>query len=69
MRWLMKLSKLTKPELEKILENANFTKEEEIIFLMLSKGKSLEEISAKTFLPIATVNNSSYMGKNYTYTR
>ena len=52
----MKLSKLTKPELEKILENANFTKEEEIIFLMLSKGKSLEEISAKTFLPIATVN-------------
>lgn len=52
----MKLSKLTKPELEEIYRNANFTEEEEKIFWMLAVGKSLEQISAKTFLPIATVN-------------
>lgn len=28
----MKISELTKPELEKIIENANFTDEEERIF-------------------------------------
>ena len=52
----MKLSKLTKRELEEIYRNANFTEEEEKIFWMLAGGKSLEQISAKTFLPIATVN-------------
>lgn len=52
----MKLSKLTKPELEEIYRNANFTEEEEKIFWMLAGGKSLEQISAKNFLPIATVN-------------
>lgn len=52
----MKFSKLTKPELEEIYRNANFTEEEEKIFWMLAGGKSLEQISAKTFLPIATVN-------------
>lgn len=52
----MKLSKLTKPELEEIFWNANFTEEEEKVFWLLAGGKSLEQISAKTFLPIATVN-------------
>ena len=52
----MKLSKLTKPELEEIYRNVNFTEEEEKLFWMLAGGKSLEQISAKTFLPIATVN-------------
>ena len=52
----MKLSKLTKPELEEIFRNANFTEEEEKVFWLLAGGKSLEQISAKTFLPIATVN-------------
>ena len=52
----MKLSKLTKPELEEIFRNANFTEEEEKIFWMIAGGNSLEQISAKTFLPIATVN-------------
>ena len=52
----MKLSKLTKPELEEIYRNANFTEEEEKILWMLAGGTSLEQISAKTFLPIATVN-------------
>lgn len=41
----MKFSDLTKPELEKILNNANFTKEEENIFLLSTKGKSLVEIA------------------------
>lgn len=36
----MKFSKLIKPELEKIIENANFTEEEETIFKDLSKGIS-----------------------------
>ena len=52
----MKLSKLTKPELEEIFRNANFTEEEKKVFWLLARGKSLEQISAKTFLPIATVN-------------
>ena len=34
----MRFSKLTKPELDYFLENANFTEEEEKIFKMLSKG-------------------------------
>ena len=41
----MKFSQLTKPELEEILKNANFTEEEEEIFKLLVKGKSLEEIA------------------------
>ena len=32
----MKFSELTKPELDEILENANFTEEEENIFTMLA---------------------------------
>lgn len=41
----MKLSKLTKPELEEIFRNANFTEEEEKVFWDLSKGISQKEIS------------------------
>lgn len=41
----MKFSKLIKPELEKIIENANFTEEEETIFKDLSKGISQKEIA------------------------
>lgn len=39
----MKLSKLTKPELEEIFRNANFTEEEEKVFKMLSCGKLLQK--------------------------
>lgn len=35
----MKLSQLTKPELDKILQNANFTKDEEEIFFNVVKRK------------------------------
>lgn len=41
----MKFSELTKPELDDILKNANFTEEENEIFELLVKGKSLEEIA------------------------
>lgn len=41
----MKFSQLTKPELEEILKNANFTEDEEEIFKLLARGKSLEEIA------------------------
>lgn len=41
----MEFSKLIKPELEEIIESANFTQEEESIFKLLGKGKSITEIS------------------------
>ena len=41
----MKFSKLTRPELEEILQNANFTEEEAEIFNLLSQGKSITEIA------------------------
>lgn len=43
----MKFSQLTKPELEKILENANFTEEEERIFKLLSRNFTQKEIVAR----------------------
>lgn len=51
----MKLSKLTKPELENIRSNANFTTEEEQIFTLLFRGFSNKEISIKTCLSLRTV--------------
>lgn len=52
---LMKFSRLTKPELEKILQNANFTKDEEEIFKDLSRGISEKEISLRHFISVSTV--------------
>lgn len=52
----MKLSKLTKPELEEILENANLTDDEMDVFLMLSRGKSIKEIAFKQSVSTATVS-------------
>ena len=43
----MKLSKLTKPELDEIFRNANFTEEEEQVFKMLSCGKTITETAQK----------------------
>lgn len=43
----MRLSELTKPELEKIRKNANFTKDEETVFEMVSRGKTIVEIADK----------------------
>lgn len=51
----MKLSRLTKPELDKILQNANFTKDEEGIFKDLSRGLSGKEISLRHSISSSTV--------------
>ena len=52
----MKFSELTKPELEKITENANFTEEEQEIFKLLVADKSLEEIAQRLLLSKATIS-------------
>lgn len=49
------LSSLTKPELEELIELCNFSEEEGIIFHMLSKSKSLTEISLETQFSVSTV--------------
>lgn len=52
----MKLSKLTKPELDRIKECANFTDDEVEIFELLAKGKSITEISYSTNISCRTVS-------------
>lgn len=52
----MKFSQLTKPELEEILKNANFTEEEAEIFNLLSQGKSITEIALHMSLCNRTIN-------------
>lgn len=52
----MKLSKLTKPELEQIVENANFTDEEFEVFKLLTKGKTITEIAQQVSVCNRTVN-------------
>ena len=49
----MKFSKLTKPELEVIIENANFTEQEEEIFSLLARGFIPKEISMKICIPLS----------------
>lgn len=51
----MKFSELTKPELDAILENANFT-EELRIFKLLSQGRSITEIAMRLSVCDRTVN-------------
>lgn len=52
----MKFSRLTKPELENIISNANFTDDEKTVFLFLSKGKTIKEIAQKMSVCSRTVN-------------
>ena len=52
----MKLSELTKPELEKIKENANFTDEELRIFKLLSQDKSITDIAVRMSTSSRTIN-------------
>lgn len=49
------LSTLTKPELEEIENKANFSDEEKIIYYMLSKKKSLTEISINNQISLSTL--------------
>ena len=51
----MKFSKLTKPELEKIIENANFTEQEEEIFCLLARGLISKEIAMRLCISTRTV--------------
>lgn len=60
----MKFSELTKPELDRILENANFTEEEQEIFKLLMAGKSLEEIAQRLMLSKATISRRVKSIKN-----
>ena len=51
----MKFSKLTKPELETIIKNANFTEQEEEIFYLLARGFTSKEIAMRLCLSTRTV--------------
>lgn len=52
----MKFSRLTKPELEEILKNANFTDEEAEVFELLVADKSLEEVSQRLLISKTTTS-------------
>ena len=52
----MKLSELTKPELDGIRKNANFTEDEEKVFEMASRGKTIVEIADKMNVSERTVD-------------
>lgn len=52
----MRLSELTKPEIEAIVGNANFTEEEYQVFQYLSKGVTLDEMVFKLKLSKATIS-------------
>lgn len=52
----MKLSELTKPELDAIRKNANFTKDEETVFEMVSRGKTIVEIADRINVSERTVD-------------
>ncbi len=52
----MRFSKPTKPELDYLLENANFTEEEEKIFRMLSKGKSRSQVGLEISVSDSTID-------------
>lgn len=52
----MKLSELTKPEIDAIVGNANFTEEEYQVFQYLCKGITLDEMVFKLKLSKATIS-------------
>ena len=51
----MKYRGMMRPEIERITENANFTDDEMEIFTLLTREKSLIEISTRTNLSVSTV--------------
>lgn len=52
----MKLSELTKPEIDSIVGNANFTEEEYQVFQYLYKGVTLDEMVYRLKLSKATIS-------------
>lgn len=51
----MKFSDFTKPELERIIENANFTEEEARIFRLLSRNFTQKEIAHRLSMSTRTL--------------
>lgn len=49
------LSSLTKPELDNLKINLSLTDDEELIFDLVSKNKSLTEVSMKTGFSVTTI--------------
>ena len=49
------LSSLTKPELDYLKTNLSLTDDEEMIFDLVSKNKSLTEVSMKTGFSVTTI--------------
>ena len=72
------LSSLTKPELELIIKNANFTDDEQKIFELLTKDRCITEIAIRLCVcertinrPIKSIDNKvskvgEYRGENNT---
>lgn len=56
----MRLSELTKPEIDLIVENANFTEEEYQVFQYLCKGITLDEMVFKLKLSKATISRTVF---------
>ena len=56
MRFGKYLSSLTKPELEEIVTNANFTDDEQKIFELLTKDKCITHIAIKLCVCERTIN-------------
>lgn len=52
----MNLSKLNKSQLEELRMDANFTEEEDLIYHLLSKGKSRVQIADKMNISVPTVD-------------
>lgn len=51
-----KFSRLSRPEVDEILDRTNFTDDELLIFQMMCKGKSLEEMCFKLSASKATIS-------------
>lgn len=52
----MKLSELTMPEVNYLRQNGNFTDDEDVAFVMLTRGKTLTEIAIKLSVSETTVD-------------
>ena len=52
----MKLSELTMPEVNYLRQNGNFTDDEDVAFMMLTRGKTLTEIAIKLSVSETTVD-------------
>lgn len=51
----MKICDFVKPELDKFLEECNFTEEERQVFILLSKGCTVENTAEKCNMGISTI--------------